>query len=247
MKRQLYQDKKPAQIRAILGENPADHLVDKIETVFDVDVVVVPLAGDGYVMSWPSRDVIVTACSPSWFRQIFTIAHEVGHLANETYCDGILSAHENDEAAANHFAADLLMPEEQIRSIDWQNLDLGVLADFIWKWGVSTEALSSRLSSLKIVPAPPIAQILAGKTQALLRKHWSMPPGPDLITQRMENSSTRRFPTALISALETAVREGRAPKASLAYALGVEENRLDVNDHSADDLESGLLLLDDMG
>jgi Zn-dependent peptidase ImmA (M78 family) len=89
-------------------------------------------------------------------RKRFTCAHEIGHyylrIGEEVYesidlRDKELSSSGDDptEWFANNFAANLLMPEEEIRQrSDWSKLDL---VEF---FGVSGEALKWRLKNLGI-------------------------------------------------------------------------------------------------
>ncbi|WP_454227169.1 hypothetical protein [Propioniciclava flava] len=79
------------------------------------------------------------------------------------------------------------MPEAELRSFDWQRLSLPVLAEHLWEWGISTQALSVRLRSLgPRTRCRGVAAALTLKTQTFLRRHWAKPPGPDPITLRME-------------------------------------------------------------
>ena len=213
----------------MLGEDFSLDLVARVSERLDVDVLVVDLQGDGYTGAVEARSVILVKRTTSWFRQNFSIAHELGHLTSGSLCDGQLSKADASEGAANHFAAELLMPEAELRSIDWDNIALPILADRLWRWGVSTHALDVRLRSLRLNPRSEVVDALGTTTQAFLRGHWRMPPGPDLISQRMERAAERRFPTDLISRLEVAVLEGRAPTGSLAFALGVAEEDLELD------------------
>lgn len=63
-----------------------------------------------------------------WYHRRFTIAHEIGHLRMGTTCVGIgtalqmpfLTNNNPNEVAANQFAAELLMPLEQLKK-DFKN------------------------------------------------------------------------------------------------------------------------------
>jgi Zn-dependent peptidase ImmA (M78 family) len=66
-------------------------------------------------------------------RQRFTIAHEIGHLALHAFAEGkkfrdtsktySLSNFDAEEAEANRFAAELLMPEEAVKQVILDNKD----------------------------------------------------------------------------------------------------------------------------
>lgn len=234
----------PSDLRAHLGDDLSHALPERVTERLAVDVLVVDLAGDGYTLVVGERSVIVVKRTPSWFRQNFSIAHELGHLAVASLCNGQLHSEDPAETAANQFAAELLMPESQVRSLDWAHIALPVLAERLWHWGVSTQALEVRLKALKITPSQEVTDAMACKTQGFLRRYWSMPQGPDPITQRMERAAERRLPTELISKLESAVVEGRAPARSLAFALGVTEDDLEIDLTPVADPAEDVRLLD---
>jgi len=92
-------------------------------------------------------------------RQRFTCAHELGHYIKRTnessdldfaFVDrrDALASHgtQQDEIYANQFAAELLMPEREVRSKRKQ-ADLTLLA---YMFGVSTEAMKFRLENLAL-------------------------------------------------------------------------------------------------
>lgn len=232
------------RVRHLLGDGFTHDLPGRVTQVLDVDVWVLDLTGDAYSLMIDGRRVVVAKRTPNWFRQNFSVAHELGHFAAHTLCDESLDAAGDHEAAANGFAAELLMPEAQLRSFDWHQLNLEVLAEQIWEWGISTHALAVRLRSLRITPNDEIAAALALKTQSMLRRHWDRPSGPDPITQRMEHAAERRVPTELTSRLEESVLGGIAPAESLAYALGVPVTELEVELPSLADPERDVDLLE---
>ena len=209
-----------------------------------MDVIITDLVGDGYLMSIGGRAVIVGAKTDRWFRQNFTIAHELGHVAEDSLCDGQLDARDGDEKAANGFAADLLLPAEEVRSLDWNAITMPVLAEKVWAWGVSTQMLSIRLSALRIAARPEVAKELEQSTRRFLRHHLRTPPGEDVITVRSDRASRRRFPTGLLSRLEVAVTRGRAPAEALAFALGVDVRQLDEESSTRADVEDDVELFE---
>lgn len=233
-----------AGVRRLLGDGFTHDLPGRITERLDVDVWVLDLTGDAYSIVADGRRVIVAKRTPNWFRQNFSIAHELGHLAADSLCDESLGDAGDHEAAANAFAAEFLMPEAELRSFDWQRLSLPVLAEHLWEWGISTQALSVRLRSLGLAPGVEISAALTLKTQTFLRRHWAKPPGPDPITLRMELAAERRVPTELTSLLEERVVQGLAPVESLAYALGVPASEVEVELPSLADPDLDLDLLE---
>lgn len=230
--------------RHILGGRFAHDLPGRITRRLDVDVWVLDITGDAYSLLVEGRRVIVVKRTPNWFRQNFSVAHELGHLAAESLCDESLDPTSAHEAAANRFAAELLLPQAELQSFDWHQFSLSVLAEHIWEWGISTQALAARLRSLRITPGKQIATALTLTTQTFLRRYWDMPSGPELITLRMERAAERRVPTELTSRLEESVRRGLAPVESLAYALGVPVTELEVELPRLADPETDVGLLE---
>lgn len=96
-------------------------------------------------------------------RQRFTLAHELGHYylhsdllePGGAHFDRLYSGHndsglltERDEAQANQFAAELLMPKSQVRRT-WNN-DRPELWQMAKQFGVSKAAMAWRLFNLKL-------------------------------------------------------------------------------------------------
>ncbi|WCC79589.1 ImmA/IrrE family metallo-endopeptidase [Cutibacterium equinum] len=185
-----------------------------------IDVLVLDINGAAYTLHLPERDVIVVQRTVSWFRQNFSLAHELGH---------ILSGHMHqvdrggeEEKTANAFAAELLMPEDVVRGVDWATVDLSTVAQLVWDLGISNDALSNRLGFLGITPCGGVENALTENTFAFLRHHWAgCDVSPDPITRRRDAASTRMLPATLLSDLEHAVVTGRAPAESLAWAMDV--------------------------
>lgn len=234
-----------ARARAALGEDFVSCFYDRVESALGVEVIVVPLRGDGYSLTLGGHKVIVLAATGHWFRSNFTLAHELGHLLVEGIPpqDG-----KTAENVANAFAADLLMPVEIIRTIDWAQAKAATVARVIWDLGVSTQALEVRLRFLGIAPGNEARSALAMSTEALLR--GSPAPAvapPAAVTARVQYSARRRFPERVVTGLRRAVADGRAPRASLSWVLGLparEENDDDVTPESHEldiDLLDGLV------
>jgi Zn-dependent peptidase ImmA (M78 family)/DNA-binding XRE family transcriptional regulator len=78
-------------------------------------------------------------------RKRLTKAHELGHLVLHSNI-----ATENMEGEANRFAAELLMPLDEIRP-ELRKIDLGTLAALKREWGVSMQAMLERAHGLKTV------------------------------------------------------------------------------------------------
>ena len=236
----------PEAVRAALGADFVRPFAERLERELAVDIVRVQELSTAYSFAVGGRRVIAVPATGNWFRENWDMAHELGHLAMGHHDEG-LSADVSDkhEAVANAFAADLLLPAEQVRSVDWAEITDAGIADLIWSWGVSTDALARRLRWLD-GSAPPRVEAAAGhSTQRLLRHHLSMQDEVDHITMRMDAASQRRFPLALQEAHLARIEKGEIGKATLAWMLGIDAEVLDVDvpDHPevpVDELVSAL-------
>ncbi|WP_308467906.1 ImmA/IrrE family metallo-endopeptidase [Rathayibacter soli] len=219
------------QVRDLLGSDFVRDFADRVENNLNVDVVRVDGLPSAATLRFLSRTVVIIGETPNWFYENFSLAHEVAHVA---LGHEVSNKHSTavQESAANEFAAELLMPEEVVRSIDWERVKLSDVADLVWDWGISTAALSARLDALTIAVTPALADALASlKTQGLLRRYWAPPAGPiDEITRRMDAAAARRFPLSLQEAHVRAIAEGRVRKDTLAWMLGVAPESLEVDE-----------------
>ncbi|RJF40478.1 hypothetical protein D4740_07195 [Actinomyces sp. 2119] len=151
-----------------------------------------------------------------------------------------------DSSRANAFAAELLMPAEHMRALDWA-VTPAVLAQRVWGLGVSTQALRTRLRYLRLDVPGQGAAALQLATQRLVTEHLSSAvASAQDVTERMALSARRRFPLRLLTDLRSAVDSGRASQASLAWVLGtpVEEEDASPDDQAdsmGDELRTDLL------
>ena len=127
-----------------------------------------PLGEDadlGFVMNKDEDIVIVTNTSNRLAREIFTLAHEIGHIAlhmknADSFVDDAITistrSADEKEQEANYFAACLLMPEEEVdKFLDLEILDFrrqGLsamdIARIMSEFNVSFETALNRLESL---------------------------------------------------------------------------------------------------
>lgn len=234
-----------ARARCALGEDFVSCFYDRVESALGVEVIVVPLSKDGYSLTLGGHKVIVLAATEHWFRSNFTLAHELGHLLVEGASSRDGKAAEN---MANAFAADLLMPVEHIRSIDWAQAKAATVAQVSWELGVSTRVLEVRLRYLGVTPSDEACSALVGSTDALMRTSLaSSVASPADVSARVQYSARRRFPERVVTGLRRAVADGDVPQASLSWVLGLpaqEENDDDVTPESHEldiDLLDGLV------
>jgi Zn-dependent peptidase ImmA (M78 family) len=218
----------PTGVRAALGDDFVRPLADRVEQRLGVDVVRVPHLSTCYSFAIDGRLVIAVDAVGSWFRENFGIAHELGHIAAGHHDE--IRVPDGHEAAANGFAAELLMPEAAIRGEDWEGVRPGRLAWLVWSYGVSTRALLTRLDTLGLPRSAIVDEWGEQSTQKLLRRHLSLPMSSDVdeITQRMTEAATRRFPLSLRTAHLQRIAAGELGTGSLAWMLGVEPDSLEV-------------------
>ncbi|EWS81338.1 hypothetical protein BF93_17415 [Brachybacterium phenoliresistens] len=211
----------PAFVRKFI-----DHLAE-----LDVDVVRIDGVSTAYSFTVEGRPVIVLPESGNWFYENWSLAHELGHLVLGH--EGVIAgseAYDAKERAANAFAAELLLPETVMRAQAWPGMDLAAVAELVWTWGVSTDALRRRLNALALAPCAEVADALAGTTQKLLRRHWTGARIGDPISGRMREAGERRFPDWLQEAHLERIADGAVGKGTLAWMLGVPSESLEVDE-----------------
>ncbi|WP_459981634.1 ImmA/IrrE family metallo-endopeptidase [Nocardioides sp. AN3] len=218
----------PHEVRRLLPAEFVRGFADVAERWLGVDVIRVPDVSTDYSLRIGARGVILLASTPHWFRSNWSLAHEIGHLALGHHDDG---AHpERHERPADTFAASLLLPESFLAGPAWARLTRKELATVVWESGVSTEVLRRRLRDLRLPVDEDIREALGQPTQRLLRSHVDSLGGGewgDPIANRERDSSARRFPLGLLSALAGRVEQGVADPRVLAWALDVPIDEID--------------------
>jgi Zn-dependent peptidase ImmA (M78 family) len=220
----------PASVREALGPRFVRPFAHRLEKHLGIGVVRVAELSTAYSFTVGGRPVIAVRATGNWFRENWDIAHELGHLIKGHHDDGI-SKNDADqhEAAANAFAAELLLPTADLKSVEWDSIGDEGLADLVWSWGVSTDALCRRLCALLDCVPERVARWAAYPTQRLLRHHLTIESELDEITCRMDVASQRRFPLSLQEAHLELVASGAVGKATLAWMLGIDATALEVD------------------
>lgn len=229
----------PAAVREALGPDFVRPFADRLEQRLDIGVVRMPELSTAYSFTVGSRPVIAIPATSNWFRGNWDLAHELGHLVMGHHDDGISEAEaDRREAAANAFAADLLLPAESLDGIGWDSIAGQDLARLVWDWGVSTDALRRRLNALTGQVPAPVARWAAGPTQRLLRRHLPIGSQRDEITIRMDQAAQRRFPLSLQKAHLERVASGAIGRATLAWMLGIDVDALEVDSPEISEVEA---------
>jgi Zn-dependent peptidase ImmA (M78 family) len=235
-----------ALVRKTLGAGFVRCFADRLEQHLSIGVVRVAELSTAYSFTVGGRPVIALPASANWFRENWDLAHELGHLVKGHHDDGISELEaDRHEAAANAFAAELLLPAETLKTVNWESTGDEELAGLVWDWGISTDALCRRLCTLLGQSPARIARWAAGPTQRLLRHHLSIESELDEITARMDEAAQRRFPLSLQEAHLKRVESGEIGRATLAWMLGIDATALEVDapeirEINADDLASAL-------
>ncbi|RGE21972.1 ImmA/IrrE family metallo-endopeptidase [Leucobacter sp. wl10] len=124
----------PEEMRAALGSGFVIDFADRIERELEIDVLRFEGLHTALSLIVAGRRCIALQPSPNWFYQNWSLAHELGHLilGDQTDPEQVAAS---TESAANRFAAELLLPETEMRSIEWQTLQAEGLAELLWEWG----------------------------------------------------------------------------------------------------------------
>lgn len=219
-------------IRAALGPDFARDFADRLESALDVDVIRVAEVSTAHSFRVGTRKVIVLPATGNWFRENWSLAHELGHLVADHHAENLSRAEwDSHEAIADAFAAELLLPAREVYNVDWDALALPELGDLVWAFGVSTDTLRRRLGRLNIEVPAPISEALALNTPKLLRRHWTG-QHPDAVRQiaaRIDQAATRRFPIKLQNAHTDLIADGALHKCTLAWMLGINADALEVD------------------
>ena len=109
--------------------------------------------------------VLINEASPT-DRKRLTLAHELGHLVlHSTYLD------DEVESQANRFAAEFLMPADEIRSMLRGQLTLARLVDLKRHWGVSMQAPIERAFNLGVLTASQRTSLYKALSAKGMRTH----------------------------------------------------------------------------
>jgi Zn-dependent peptidase ImmA (M78 family)/transcriptional regulator with XRE-family HTH domain len=236
----------PATVREALGPGFVRPFADRLERLLGVDVVRVAELSTAYSFTVGGRPVIAVPATGNWFRENWDIAHELGHLIMGHHDDGLSQGDADEhEAAANGFAAEVLLPAADLKTVKWDRIGDDEIAVFIWSTGVSIDALSRRLSAVLGYVPKCVARWAAHPTQRLLRQHLPIESELDEITARMDEASQRRFPLSLQEAHLERVASGEIRRVTLAWMLGIDAATLEVDspeipEVDVDDLASAL-------
>jgi transcriptional regulator with XRE-family HTH domain len=216
-------------MREALGPDFVRTFAERVEAALGIDVVRVQGLSTAYSFTIGGRMVVLLPTNGNWFWSNFALAHELAHLALGHHdADG---SGDNNEAEANGFAAELLLPKNAMEAIDWAGISAADCAKFVWQAGVSVDFLSRRLSSLGLGSAAAVRTLDGRRMPGSLRPYLAALGEPLMVTRgpfevfvdpidaRMEAAAKRRFPQSLLTAHREAIDAGRLGAASLSWML----------------------------
>lgn len=176
----------------------------------------------GFTLREGSYALVFVNTSDSKTAQLFSLAHELGHVAKiSPGLSGDQGKSNAVEQWCNKFAAALLIPETAIRKVEFdiESLEEQLAATAV-RFGVSKEALLWRLVELKLVQktdADRIVGLIKGKNVVQKAESDGAPPFPVLVRSRVG----RRF----LSTVTEAALSGELPEPTAAEFLGIRSKK----------------------
>lgn len=169
-----------------LGEGPIEDLVEAVEATGAVVIVTdLGAARIDAIGSWPAghRPVFMLNSSTPADRRRFTLAHEFGHAVMHELPTG------DQEAEADRFASELLMPSNSIRA-ELDDLDLAKLVALKPRWRVSMAALIRKARDLNAISDHDYKQLNIALSTAGYRTNEPVPLHAEL--PRLVDQAVRR-------------------------------------------------------
>lgn len=236
----------PPEVRNLLGHGFAHDFANRVEEKLGVDVIQLAELETDYTLSIGNCRVILLNATPYWFRRNWSLAHELAHVARKDWIDHHGPRGDSD-FAANVFAAELLMPETEIRAIPWKDLDGKAVAHHVVRFAVSTTALKTRLQRLNIaIDGTEVQSALEMSTPKLAERYLGLSELAAL-AKAEQGSSARRFPNLLVWSHQLAVESGEIAANHLAWMLGVAESDFDSTEAESPEAFSADELADELG
>lgn len=216
-------------------------LIDLIEDRFGVDVVAtdLPDACDGLSFSDGGVRAIVLATSDAPFRQRFTLAHELAHLAfgdspDEVIEERLWEKKTQAESRANTFAASFLAPRAEIIKKVAGRSAVDAFDELVLHFQMSPSAMSWRLLNVQL-----ISQEDQQRLQSQTARATAMRAGDAAEhTNRARLAALPRPAQRLVDAYLDAYRDGATTLRPAANLLGQPAEALEMyflDSASADD------------
>lgn len=216
-------------------------LIGLIEASFGIDVVVtaLPDACDGLSFSDGGIRAIVLATSDAPFRQRYTLAHELAHLAfgdsqDEVIEEQIGSHKSRTESRADSFAASFLAPRTEIVERMDERSAVDAFDDLVLHFQMSPIAMSWRLLNEQLISQEDQRKLGSQTARATAMRAGEAAEH----TTRARLASMPRPAQRLVDAYLDAYRDGVATLRPAATLLGKSTEELEVyflDTASADD------------
>lgn len=164
-----------------------------------------------YSMVIAGQPVIVVHATSAWYSALFGVFHEVAHLLfghDSMPPVGGQEPHINPEQAANWFAANVLVPGQEVRDFAASSPAMNDFAEFCWAHAVGRATLGFRLDSLSLGGGDLPTQVkmtaywdaVYGSESAARKSLWRTPCFPPRIIERHRSLvSTGVIPPDLLS------------------------------------------------
>ncbi|WP_271401852.1 XRE family transcriptional regulator [Salinicoccus roseus] len=189
-----------------LAQDPIDDIVEVAELLgimviqFKYDEEKIDAFSSMCTLNNKDYFVVVTGNKRSFYRQQFSIAHELGHwILHKEYDPQELNKEEYKlmEKEANNFAAALLLPEDEFKSdLEFNGISIDTFLKLKLKWNVSMAAMIERASQLKLLSVDDKGKLY----RKMNYRQWRNPEPYDLEKEVTE-------PLAISQALELLMEE----------------------------------------
>lgn len=199
----------------------------------------------GVSFLYNDEKIIITNSSSILSREIFSLAHEIGHIrlhlskTKPIFVDKDFIESSDLEEEANYFAACLLMPEEEVRKFikyelqgkSNKNLSGLDIARFQTTFNVSFEMVINRLKILKIVSLDKFACL---KEEKMVKTATSLLKAVDGDTQLNKSTNSRKVPNEFLEWIVTNYQNDLIPFENLKAIF--DHFDINSNDIKKDDL-----------
>jgi Zn-dependent peptidase ImmA (M78 family)/transcriptional regulator with XRE-family HTH domain len=226
----------------LVGDQRLGVLADAIEGKLKIDILIEPHPDDalsGAAITDRSFPLIFVNSEFPRSRSLFTLAHELGHVLAGHVDDPItldreLSGSTDAERMANAFAANYLMPKDEVcREIAKRGLKVSTLAYLTYALGVSYESLVYRLHNLRLINAEGRDKLKSISWQQL-SSHLNDPQlsshlVPDQIGKLQYRGTAKpagRAPALLLRRAWDGYRKGIISIRPLAGLMGIDPDQL---------------------
>lgn len=216
---QAYRDRMGVDI----GGRTNVELIGQAEETFGLDVIVrhLPEGLDGLSLVEGSMRAVVLATTQLPFRQRFTFAHELGHIAfndspDEVFEERMWTSRHPNEKRADSFAAYFLAPPEEIRrKLDGRAAE-EIFPELVMHFHLSPRAMAWRLFNDGLIEAAARERFLGRTARSVALEAGRL----DDQNRREQLASTDRPAMRLVNAYQEAFERGAVTSRPLAALLG---------------------------